>query len=408
MDRRARRCVMTGPARTRAAPNYIQAASSPTVLPVCPYMLTALSRSATFGDGSSQLPGGGGAAGGVMTTPPTVPAGWYTDPAARHERRYWDGTGWTAQVSDGGVTATDRAGFAPSAPQHPAEPSPPAASAISAASAAPAAVRRGRWWWWAVAAVAIAAVLGLIGGLLIWAPWKTPPLLRPAGLAAGPSTTSSVALSWSRPVTGPAPDRYVISRDGTVIGSVPGTVTSYRDTGLPPATVYRYRVAAEWGGKRSGLSSALVVSTSTPPVAAARLQGQWTVSIKITHGFSSLKGGPRSWDETWLTSPECSAGPCAVRVSGGLSGFIFKTTLTRAGAVYRGRIIGNVFPCGSGPGSFPIRTTVTIQIAVTGAHVDNRAWAARSWTGHMVLTAPYTASGSLYCPASRMTASLSA
>ncbi len=345
-----------------------------------------------------------------MTTPPPVPAGWYTDPAARHERRYWDGTDWTAQVSDGGVTATDQPGFAPPpVPQHSAEPPPSAAWAIPAASAAPAAPRRGRRRWAVpVAAIAAVAVLGLIVGLLIWAPWTSPPLLRPTGLVAGPSTISSVAFGWSRPVTGPAPDRYVISRDGKLIGSVPGTVTSYHGTGLAPATAYRFRVAAERGGKRSGLSSALMVSTSTPPISAARLQGQWTVSIKIIRGFSSLKGGPRSWDETWFTSPKCAGGPCAVRMSGSIAGFLFKTTLARAGAVYRGKIIGNVFPCGSGPGSFPIRTTVRIQIAVTGAHVDNRAWTARSWVGHMVLTAPYTASGSLYCPASRMTASLSA
>jgi hypothetical protein len=259
-----------------------------------------------------------------------------------------------------------------------------------------------------VAAIAAVAVLGLIAGLVIWAPWKSPPLLRPTGLVAGPSTTGSVAFSWSRPATGPAPDRYVIRRDGKVMGSVPGTVTSYRGTGLAPATAYRYRVAAERGGKRSAPSSVLVVSTSTPPISAARLQGQWTVSIKITKGFSSFQDTPRTWDETWLVSPKCAAGPCNVRLSGGINGFTFKTTLVRAGAVYRGKIIGNVFPCGSGSASFPIRTTVRIRIAVTGAHVDNRAWTARSWAGHMVLTAPYTASGSIYCPASLARASLSA
>ena len=42
-----------------------------------------------------------------MATPPMVPAGWYADPAGRHEYRYWDGTYWTAGVADGGITATD-------------------------------------------------------------------------------------------------------------------------------------------------------------------------------------------------------------------------------------------------------------------------------------------------------------
>src|SRR5262245_56809977 len=32
-------------------------------------------------------------------TTPTVPAGWYSDPAGRFELRYWDGTAWTEHVS---------------------------------------------------------------------------------------------------------------------------------------------------------------------------------------------------------------------------------------------------------------------------------------------------------------------
>src|SRR5438094_6092081 len=51
--------------------------------------------------------------GDVMATPPMAPAGWYTDPAGRHEKRYWDGTGWTAGVSDGGVAGTDPPGSPP-------------------------------------------------------------------------------------------------------------------------------------------------------------------------------------------------------------------------------------------------------------------------------------------------------
>jgi hypothetical protein len=336
-----------------------------------------------------------------MATPPTVPAGWYADPSARHERRYWDGTDWTAHVSDGGVTAADQRGTRPLAvSEHPAEP-PPAAGPLAAAPAP----RPRRAWALPVIVAVVAVVLGLIAGLLIWAPWKSPPLLRPAGLTAGPSTTSSVAFRWSRPATGPPPGRYVILRDGQVAGSVPGTVTSYRATGLAPATAYRYRVTAERGGQRSAPSPVIVLTTSTPPVSAARLQGPWTVRIKLTQGAAGLTGS-RRWSETWQATPKCGAGPCEVRLSGGLNGFPFTSTLTRAGAVYRGKIVGNVFPCGSGSKSFPIRSTVRIRITVATARVDNRAWTAGSWAGRMVVTAPYTASGNFYCPASRQVASL--
>ena len=38
---------------------------------------------------------------------PSVPAGWYADPAGRFELRYWDGTAWTEHVSRGGQQSTD-------------------------------------------------------------------------------------------------------------------------------------------------------------------------------------------------------------------------------------------------------------------------------------------------------------
>jgi hypothetical protein len=44
-----------------------------------------------------------------VTPPPTpsVPAGWYADPAGRYELRYWDGNTWTEHVSRGGQQYTD-------------------------------------------------------------------------------------------------------------------------------------------------------------------------------------------------------------------------------------------------------------------------------------------------------------
>jgi hypothetical protein len=233
-----------------------------------------------------------------MTTPQMAPAGWYADPASRHENRYWDGTGWTAAVADRGVTATDPLESPPPLPAEAARATVPAAPTTAApATAAPATApataalagtapttapptpaRRGRRRRAFLAAViAVVAALGLIVGLLLWAPWQSPPLLRPTGLAAGTSTTSSVAFHWAGPATGPPPDRYQILHDGKVIGSVRGTVTSYRATGLAPASAYQYRVAAVRGGKRSALSAVLVLRTSIPPLAAARLQGAWTV-----------------------------------------------------------------------------------------------------------------------------------
>jgi hypothetical protein len=41
--------------------------------------------------------------------PATVPAGWYPDPAGRHQWRWWEGTAWAADVSDDGVGGLDPA-----------------------------------------------------------------------------------------------------------------------------------------------------------------------------------------------------------------------------------------------------------------------------------------------------------
>ncbi len=38
---------------------------------------------------------------------PSVPSGWYADPAGRFELRYWDGNAWTEHVSRAGQQFTD-------------------------------------------------------------------------------------------------------------------------------------------------------------------------------------------------------------------------------------------------------------------------------------------------------------
>jgi hypothetical protein len=50
-----------------------------------------------------------GAAGAIAGSA-AQPAAWHPDPAGRHELRYWNGTAWTDDVSDGGVTTKDPAG----------------------------------------------------------------------------------------------------------------------------------------------------------------------------------------------------------------------------------------------------------------------------------------------------------
>jgi hypothetical protein len=375
----------------------------------------------------------------------TVPAGWYSDPAQRHQFRYWDGSEWTAHVSTGGVTSVDPAGPGPAQPGLAAAgtpgagtPVPPGAGAadgpqaggLAATIAGPAvasgtavgvaagtgpadagpatgfpspSARTGGGRRWLLAGLAALVAIGVLVGVLIWAPWVPPPVLRPAGLTPGAATTGSVAFHWSGPATGPLPDRYLILHDGKVIGSVRGSVTSYQISGLAPASDYAYQVAAERGGKRSWPSGRILLTTVTPPVSAARLDGAWTATLKIRQGAATLTGHPpKVWTEGWTTKPRCPSGPCAVTLTGTLNGHTFRATLKRSGAQYRGTTKAGVIPCGSGSVSIPTQSTMIFHLKVTDAGVTGSAWTASSWTGSLVVNSPYVQSGSYYCNASTL------
>ncbi len=268
----------------------------------------------------------------------------------------------------------------------------------------PATVAPRRRRRWAVVMLVAVVVLGLAAGLVVVvAPWTPAPVLRPAGLAAGPSTATSVTFHWSRPRTGPLPDKYLIlSQGGAVAGSVSGTATSYRLSGLDPATPYLYRVVAVRDGKRSPQSALLTVHTLTPPISQARLQGSWSVYVK---NIGPAPGG-RNGYLTWQFSPACAAGPCDVTLHGKPRSFAISMKLTRAGGVYQGRAVANLSPCGPRGSAIPDPVTLKIRIHVTRASGESRVWAATAWAGTMVGTSPYVSSATFYCTAATFRASL--
>ena len=289
-----------------------------------------------------------------------------------------------------------------------AAPPPDASPGTSGPGASGGRRRRRRRRWGGDVAVAV-ILQAVVIGVVIWAPWRKPPLLQPTGLATGARTTSSVAFHWSGPPTGPSPDKYLILHNGKVVRSVPGTVTRFHSTGLAPDTAYQYRVAAVRDGQRSALSRVLTVNTKRPPVSAARWQGRWTVSIRITKGADALRGnGVKGWKEAWRASPTCPAGPCTVQLTGGLNRQAFKATLTRAGAVYTGTTKANVFRCGKVTDSVPIKSTLTIRVVITMGEPVDRAWLASAWTGQMEISSPYTSTNTFYCKAFKLTTSIAA
>ncbi len=58
-------------------------------------------------DGLSGAPGARPGATGGYTSVTEIAAQWYHDPSGRHELRRWDGSAWTDDVSDQGVTSKD-------------------------------------------------------------------------------------------------------------------------------------------------------------------------------------------------------------------------------------------------------------------------------------------------------------
>jgi hypothetical protein len=97
-------------------------------------------------------------------------AGWYPDPTGRHQHRYYDGTQWTDQAADAGVTVVDPLEPAPTsvAPQS-GEPAPQGAP-TSAAPTPPgpvvepeAAGRRRGWVIGAIVGAALLLVLVIVG-----------------------------------------------------------------------------------------------------------------------------------------------------------------------------------------------------------------------------------------------------
>jgi hypothetical protein len=291
----------------------------------------------------------------------------------------------------------------PAAPGPPAGTQDPVTDHDPSTAQAPATVAPRRRWRWAVwTLVALIVVAGLTAGLVVWAPWTPPPVLRPGGLAAGPATANAITFHWARPATGPLPDKYLILSDGGAGGTVAGTVTSFRQAGLIPASSYRYRVVAMRGGERSPPSASLAVRTLTPPMSQARLQGQWSVYVKNTRHAPGSRNGTLLWDFI----PACAAGACDVVAHVKDGNHSFKLTLTRAGAVYQGQ--ANVkFPvCGPRSNPIPDPATLKVRVRVADAVGDGQVWAATSFTGTMVRTYKYVSSATYYCPAASFKATL--
>jgi chitodextrinase len=93
----------------------------------------------------------------------------------------------------------------------------------------------------------------------------TPPTV-PSGLKATAPSVSEVDLSWQASSDANGVAGYVVRRDGTVIATLGGSATTYRDTTVKASTTYSYSVAAfDSAQNYSDPSAPVTVSTPAPP-----------------------------------------------------------------------------------------------------------------------------------------------
>jgi hypothetical protein len=124
-------------------------------------------------------------------------------------------------------------------------------------------------------------VISFAGG----GPDLTPPTAPGTPSPTGVGTTTAT-IGWSRSSDNVAVTRYDISRDGTVVGSVPQPQSgdpSFTDGGLSPATTYSYVVTA---------FDAAGNSTASQPGALTTLAGGGSVTVTATADAKVVSSAP--------------------------------------------------------------------------------------------------------------------
>lgn len=176
-------------------------------------------------------------------------------------------------------------------------------------------------------AVAAGTLLALAMARPLLAAWDVPgggaaaatavALGTPAAVATSQVTATGMTLSWRAPVIGPAPDAYVISRNGAVITTCKADgPTSCTDSGLSAGTAYTYTVSAalrSWQGPSSApvtrSTSASAPVDTTPP----------TITSLTRADVNPTAAGSVTWTATF-SEPVTGVGNADFALAPGLTG----------------------------------------------------------------------------------------
>ncbi|WP_227028034.1 DUF4082 domain-containing protein [Corallococcus soli] len=98
-------------------------------------------------------------------------------------------------------------------------------------------------------------------------PNDTTPPTAPTNVTATPNSSTAIDLTWYASVDGNGEMQgnaraHLVYRGSQLIAELPGTTTSYRDTGLTPATAYSYTVRGRDAAGNVGPASATVTATT--------------------------------------------------------------------------------------------------------------------------------------------------
>ena len=212
----------------------------------------------------------------------------------------------------------------------------------------------------------------------------------PVGLVASQVTYTSVALHWSLPPSTPAPSHYVIYDGTNIVTTVPGTTTSYTDSGETPGAQFQYDVVAQWGNASSAPSAAASGQMLSPP-----LSQSMPVHIEVSNTYMLTNGTLAvgySWNEEWWAAPACSRSSCNVTIAvylydgSGPASSPFMVGLHPSGDGYTGAATAKLSTCGMPPHVTPETDTVKLTLKPGKGSVLNGRW--RTWTGSMVVNAP--------------------
>ncbi|RKH28559.1 DUF4082 domain-containing protein [Corallococcus praedator] len=98
-------------------------------------------------------------------------------------------------------------------------------------------------------------------------PNDTTPPTAPTNVVASPNSSTAIDLTWYASVDGNGEMQgnaraHLVYRGSLLLAELPGTTTSYRDTGLTPATAYQYTVRGRDAAGNVGPASATVTATT--------------------------------------------------------------------------------------------------------------------------------------------------